>query len=532
MTSRIGKFEIQRRLGEGAMGEVFLALDTVIGREVAIKTIRKDSLALGEAKDEARERFYREARAAGGMNHPNLVTVHEFGEDQGLLYLAMEYVPGEDLATLLSRRSLTARELLEVLAQICDGLAYAHAKGVLHRDIKPSNIRVTPDGDIKVLDFGIARADFSGREAKTEQVRYGSLGYMAPERVLGDDDGPSGDIYAVGCVLVELLRGKAMGRSGLLLEQQLAQVDGIVAEMEPKLGPEGQPVLKLLRDLLAYEPEARPTAGEVAERARKISRALGGEDLAEFSRRFLPMVTALLGDESKEASGQLTEQATRVDTATLAMHVEKPGLSVSKPDPTRIDPLTADTVDLPSPRRRWVGPVAAAAALLVLAIGAWALRPTPQTPGGTPIPTVAVQRPPPEVPTPETPSTVEAAPVEAAPAEVAPVSTARPPRTSGTRTTSTATAVTTTAPVETTPVASAGPTLRAVKFAAPDATKISAACGAVSGGGTTSALLRDVPAGSCSVSADIAGQTYRTRVDVSAPSGFTCALQEGALACR
>ncbi|MFN8011226.1 MAG: serine/threonine-protein kinase [Holophagaceae bacterium] len=209
MTLRIGKFEILRRLGEGAMGEVFLAQDTVIGREVAIKTIRKDSLALGEAKDEARERFYREARAAGGLNHPNLVTVHEFGEEAGLLYLAMEFVPGEDLGALLSRRGLSPRELLEVLAQVCDGLAYAHAKGVLHRDIKPSNIRVASlQGRLlaKVMDFGIAR--IGGSEMTGTGTLLGTFGYMAPEYIQTGHPTPSVDLFAVGVILYEALAGR------------------------------------------------------------------------------------------------------------------------------------------------------------------------------------------------------------------------------------------------------------------------------------------------------------------------------------
>lgn len=209
MLPRLGKFELLQRLGEGAMGEVFLARDPVLGREVAVKTIRKDSVALGEAQDQARERFYREARAAGGLNHPNLVTVHEFGEDQGLLYLAMEYVPGEDLATLLSRRSLTARELLEVLAQVCDGLAFAHARGVLHRDIKPSNIRVGRlQGRLvaKVMDFGIAR--IGGSEMTGTGTLLGTFGYMAPEYIQTGHPEPSADLFALGVILYEGLAGR------------------------------------------------------------------------------------------------------------------------------------------------------------------------------------------------------------------------------------------------------------------------------------------------------------------------------------
>jgi serine/threonine-protein kinase len=209
MLPRLGKFELLQRLGEGAMGEVFLARDPVLDREVAVKTIRKDSVALGEAQDQARERFYREARAAGGLNHPNLVTVHEFGEDQGLLYLAMEYVPGEDLATLLSRRSLTARELLEVLAQVCDGLAFAHARGVLHRDIKPSNIRVGRlQGRLvaKVMDFGIAR--IGGSEMTGTGTLLGTFGYMAPEYIQTGHPEPSADLFALGVILYEGLAGR------------------------------------------------------------------------------------------------------------------------------------------------------------------------------------------------------------------------------------------------------------------------------------------------------------------------------------
>jgi serine/threonine-protein kinase len=204
MLTRIGKYEILSRLGQGAMGEVYLARDPLIGREVAIKTIAA-AHAQGE---ESRERFLREARAAGTLNHPNLVTIHEFGEDGGMLFLVMEYVPGEDLHALIALKGLPPKEILEVLAQVCDGLGFAHSKGVLHRDIKPGNIRVArPGGKLqaKVMDFGIARitgSDFTGTG-----TLLGTFGYMAPEYIQTGRPDFRSDLFAVGVILYEALAG-------------------------------------------------------------------------------------------------------------------------------------------------------------------------------------------------------------------------------------------------------------------------------------------------------------------------------------
>ncbi len=204
MFQKLGRFEILKRLGQGAMGEVYLGLDPAIGREVALKTIHREA-AQGT---EARERFAREARAAGTLNHPNLVTIHEFGEDQGVLYLAMEYVPGVDLEAMLRDRVLAPVEALEVLAQVCDGLAYAHQKGVLHRDIKPSNIRVRREGErlhAKVMDFGIARV--AGSDMTGTGTLLGTFGYMAPEYIKTGVPDPRSDLFAVGVILYEALAG-------------------------------------------------------------------------------------------------------------------------------------------------------------------------------------------------------------------------------------------------------------------------------------------------------------------------------------
>ncbi len=206
MPDRIGKFEILRALGQGAMGEVFLARDTTLGREVALKTIRPhaDAEALGDLK----ARFAREAQSAAGLHHPNVVTIYEFGDADGLLYFAMEVVEGPSLESLLRRQALAPRAFLEVLAQVCDGLQAAHAKGIVHRDIKPANIMVTREGErpvAKILDFGVAKS--LGQDATQTGNVVGTLAYMAPEYLSRGQATPSADLFAVGVILFEGLAG-------------------------------------------------------------------------------------------------------------------------------------------------------------------------------------------------------------------------------------------------------------------------------------------------------------------------------------
>jgi len=202
--TRLGKFEIVRLLAQGSMGEVYLGRDPIIGREVAIKVIHT-SAGMGA---EARERFATEARAAGVLNHPNIVTIHEMGEEQGVLYLAMELVRGEELGTLIRAGTLSPKDTLEVLAQVCDGLAVAHRHQILHRDIKPSNIRVVWDGktlQAKVLDFGVAKVIDS--DTTDEGTVFGTVNYMAPEYLQSGKPDARSDLFAIGVILYEALAG-------------------------------------------------------------------------------------------------------------------------------------------------------------------------------------------------------------------------------------------------------------------------------------------------------------------------------------
>jgi serine/threonine protein kinase len=197
---QIGRYEILEEIGRGAMGVVFKGRDPLIGRSVAVKTI---TAGVAESVD-LLGRFYREARAAGGLQHPNIVTIYEMAESEGAPFIAMEYLQGESLEKLIARKpALPLGTKIDYVVQACRALDYAHRRGVIHRDVKPPNIVITTDGMVKVVDFGIARiADAS----KTQTgMLLGTLAYMSPEQLRGQHADARCDIWALGVVLYELL---------------------------------------------------------------------------------------------------------------------------------------------------------------------------------------------------------------------------------------------------------------------------------------------------------------------------------------
>ncbi len=209
---RIGKYRIVGELGRGTMGEVYKALDPVLNRHVALKIL---AVHVG-AGDETLERFQREAQAAALLNHPNLVTIHDFGQESGLLFMAMELLEGTDLREAIDAESLhTLDEKLEIVDGLLAALEYAHAKGVVHRDIKPANIRLGPQPDrrlpdapprqVKIMDFGLARVSTS--EMTQEGIVLGTPNYMSPEQALGDRVDGRSDLFSAGAVLYELITG-------------------------------------------------------------------------------------------------------------------------------------------------------------------------------------------------------------------------------------------------------------------------------------------------------------------------------------
>jgi serine/threonine-protein kinase len=199
----IGRYQLQEKLGQGGMGVVYRAFDSLIERVVAIKVISSPI----EPNPEMRERFFREARAAGQLSHKNIITIHDLGEHEGQPYLAMEYLEGEDLQRRLHRpEKMSLSRKLDLAVEICEGLEYAHSRGVVHRDVKPANIFITERGSVKVLDFGLARLMTS--QLTNTNMLMGTLNYMAPEQVRGERADQRSDIFSVGVVIYELLSGK------------------------------------------------------------------------------------------------------------------------------------------------------------------------------------------------------------------------------------------------------------------------------------------------------------------------------------
>ena len=205
-TEKLGRYEILSELGRGAMGVVYKAIDPLIERTVALKTIKLDLSTEELANFE--ERFYREAKSAGRLNHPNIVTIYDIGKSENTAYMAMEFMEGRLLRDILdTHTALNIQKIVDIAAQIADGLAYAHEHGIVHRDIKPANIMLVRNDVAKIMDFGIAQMP-SGARTLAGTV-LGSPKYMAPEQIVGKTMDGRTDIFALGVILYELLTGEA-----------------------------------------------------------------------------------------------------------------------------------------------------------------------------------------------------------------------------------------------------------------------------------------------------------------------------------
>ena len=198
------RYQLLERIGTGGMANVYRARDLMLERTVAIKILHE---TYSDDKP-FQDRFKQEARAAANLSHPNIVTVHDFGFDHGQLFIVMEFIPGKDLKTILRQRGrYSVEEAIPLIVQACAGIGYAHRAGLVHCDIKPHNMIVTPDGRLKVTDFGIARALSTIMPDERADVVWGSPQYFSPEQAVGEAPSPASDVYSLGVVLYEMLTG-------------------------------------------------------------------------------------------------------------------------------------------------------------------------------------------------------------------------------------------------------------------------------------------------------------------------------------
>jgi len=219
----LGRYEVIGEIGKGAMGIVYKGVDPKIGRTVAIKTIRFDQDFEPDQVEEMKERFFAEAKAAGRLNHPNIITIYDTGEDYDLSWIAMEFLKGDSLDLYTKKKNLLPlRRVLEIIANVCAALDYAHQNAIVHRDIKPANIMLLNNGEVKVTDFGIARITSA---SKTQTgIILGTPSYMSPEQVAGKKVDGRSDIFSLGVVFYELLSGEKpfQGESIATLMYQIA----------------------------------------------------------------------------------------------------------------------------------------------------------------------------------------------------------------------------------------------------------------------------------------------------------------------
>jgi serine/threonine protein kinase len=266
-----GRYEILEKIGEGSMGVVYRAQDTALGRVVAVKMLSQE---LG-AEEELHQRFMREAEAVGLLSHPNIVTVYDMGEAGGQLYMAMELLEGEDLRYLIEKRvAIPIGDRVRILIQICEGVEYAHSKGVVHRDIKPANILVTTSARVKILDFGLARV--ITRAAITRRgVILGTPDYMSPEQAMGKPVDRRSDVFSAGSVFYEFLTMekpfKAKTLHGVLYQIVSEDPDSI-----PTIVPEvPMRLAAVVHRMLRKDPEKRyATLGDVRNDLLEIHSAL------------------------------------------------------------------------------------------------------------------------------------------------------------------------------------------------------------------------------------------------------------------
>lgn len=345
---KFGRFEVQREIGRGAMGIVYLALDPALQRPVAIKSLR----LAGSATDltPVQQRFVEEARAAARLNHPNIVTVYEVGQEGGVAYIAMEYLEGRELKQILldEQPGLSFREIAEIVEQIAEALDYAHNNGIVHRDVKPANIMLVRGNVPKVLDFGIAMPPTGNDQESLNFV--GSPKYMSPEQVEGSAIDRRSDIFSLGTVMYELLTRRPPFDGETLTSVVYQILHEMPAPPQSLSGNTPRYLARIVAKALAKRPEERyQTAAELATALNRYA-------------------------QRAQAKATINKRKTSADAL--------PSYSPSEPGAAQRDDALAKTVqlipeDLPGSERRprrlgWLGWMGSAAAAIVIGIAVWA----------------------------------------------------------------------------------------------------------------------------------------------------------------
>ncbi len=379
-----GRYQLLSRVAIGGMGEVWQATDLVIGRTVAIKILKDEYLG----DPGFLERFRAEARHAALVNHEGIANVYDYGEEEGSAYLVMELVPGEALSTILEReRVLPADQVLDFVAQTASALHAAHQAGLVHRDIKPGNLLITPDGRVKITDFGIARIADQVPLTATGQV-MGTVQYLSPEQASGHPASPSTDVYSLGIVAYEALAG----RRPFTGESQVAIAMAQINEAPPELPVTvAEPVRNLVFAAIAKKPADRPASAQLFARAAQALRRGDVGGAAAIVPAIASGAAATAGTQVMPAAG---DESTRV-------------LPSMGPVPTPAMPTDAR-------RSPWTWPlVALIGILIVLLVGALiAIFAQPSTPDPEPSDTPSSSPTPSDTPSPsptiETVTIVEA----------------------------------------------------------------------------------------------------------------------------
>jgi eukaryotic-like serine/threonine-protein kinase len=345
-----GRYRIEKRLGAGGMAAVFLAKDTRLEREVAVKRLHADS------PDDVGRRFQREAKVGASLNHPNIVAVYDtVTDDEGVLII-MEYVAGHTLRDEIARGPMDPARAIEVLCSVAAALDHAHKHGVVHRDVKPANVLIDDAGGaVKLADLGIATAAERTRITQSGAV-LGTASYMAPERLDGGAGGPGVDVYALGAVAFEMLSGRKAveGATPLAIARRVAT--GPPADLREAVGDAPQAAADALKRALSRSPEDRQ--GSAGELVRELSAAYASQ--AEEQRAGTRSTAVVAGEERTNGNGNGRT------AAAAAAPVPAPSPQTTRP---RTEPPAEPRVHRGRGRPRWLVPAAlAAAAVLLLAI--------------------------------------------------------------------------------------------------------------------------------------------------------------------